>query len=115
MSRRAAAVGVAALVAVASAVALGIALERGGAWTPARELWLARASGWVALGALVAALLATPVGRVANLWRAGAPVAGAVPVVRRASGIAAALLAVGPAAISLAGWLGGSWEAVWSW
>jgi len=115
VSRRAAAVGVAAFVAVASAVALGIALERGGGWTPALELWLARASGWVALGALLAALLATPVGRVAVILRPGGPVARAAPVVRRASGIAAAVLAIAHAAVALGGWLDGTWEAVWSW
>lgn len=103
----------AALAGLASAGAL--TLREAGQWTPARELWLARGTGWVALVSLALAVSATPLARVADRLWPERGVGRELPALRRAFGITAALLALVHTAIALGGWLGGAWAAVLSW
>lgn len=103
----------AALAGLAGAGA--VALGEAGRWTPARELWMARGTGWVALVSLALAVSATPLARVADRLWPERRVGRELPALRRAFGIAAALLALLHAGIALGGWLGGAWGAVLSW
>ncbi len=100
-------IGVAALGVVGLLVR-----SRGGTWGPSRELWLARGTGWTAVGALMLALSATPAERL--LARLGPRLRPSpwVAVFRRAFGIAAASLALLHAATALGGYLRGAWAAV---
>lgn len=77
-----------------------------------RDLWLSRASGWSALGALLLSLSMTPLGRLAAgigrltidraIW----------PALRRNLGIAAATLGLLHAAINVLGYLDFAWGAI---
>lgn len=87
---------------------------RGGSWGPTRALWLARGTGWTALGALMIALSATPAGRLLARLRPGSQLSPWVTAFRRAFGIAAATLALVHAATVLGGYLRGAWAAVLS-
>jgi sulfoxide reductase heme-binding subunit YedZ len=91
-----------------SLVVYGVVARRAG-WDVAREVWLARLSGWVALAFLLLALLATPVARLALLARRPLPNAW-VSAVRRACGVASALLATTHALVALSGYLGWNWD-----
>lgn len=88
--------------------------SRGGTWGPARALWLARGTGWSALGALMLALSATPAGRLLARLRPGQDWSSWIAAFRRAFGIAAACLALLHASTVLGGYLRGAWAAVWS-
>lgn len=109
-------------VTVAASALLLLAILAGAALRPyplARELWLIRASGYGALGALFLALSMTPLGRLAARAVPGRTMANTVPAIwpalRRAFGIAAAWWALAHAAVGLATYLRGSWAAVLDW
>jgi sulfoxide reductase heme-binding subunit YedZ len=106
--RRLAAWVVLALAVAALAVVGLLARSQGGTWDPTRKLWLARGTGWTAVGALMIALSATPVARLRpRLQPFIAPF-------RRAFGIAAGSLALLHAATVLFGHLRGAWGALWN-
>ena len=109
--RRRLALGVAlpALLALGG-VALWAAAQ---SWAPARELAWARGTGWIAFSALLLSLSVTPAGRIAA--RLGLAPPPALPVLRRALGMASAWLALLHALLSLAGTLGWNWNALWTW
>lgn len=100
-------------LAALSVVALLVRI-RGGTWGPTRALWLARGTGWSALGALMLALSATPAGRLLARLRPRLHVSPWIAAFRRAFGIAAATLALLHAATVLAGYLRGAWAALLS-
>jgi DMSO/TMAO reductase YedYZ heme-binding membrane subunit len=108
----------ASVVFALSALALGVAwllvVQSGGSWAPARALWLARGTGWTAAGALMLALCASPIGRVLVRLRPDWRVGPWVSALRRAFGIAAAILALLHAATVLGGYLRDAWAAVLS-
>jgi DMSO/TMAO reductase YedYZ heme-binding membrane subunit len=110
-SRRLALAGTAATSVLALAsVALLASLEH---WPVARELVLSRGSGWIALGALLLSLSATPVGRLARrFFGRDLP---AVGVTRRALGMTSAWLACVHAALALCTTLQWSWAAIPHW
>ncbi len=79
-----------------------------------RELWLARVTGYAALGALAASLLATPAARMLERLRGTAPPPSksTVSAYRRALGTSAAWLSLAHGACMLATYLGGEYLAL---
>jgi DMSO/TMAO reductase YedYZ heme-binding membrane subunit len=106
-SRRRIALATAAIALLASSGVAGFAATEH--WLPAREIVVARGTGWVAFGSLLLSLLVTPLGRIA------ARGASILPVVRRALGMSAAWLALLHAFCSLPGTLAWNWTALWTW
>ena len=96
------AIGALALVAILAAL---------DPWSAARPLQLARGSGWVACGALLIALAATPLARLVRTLSTRARSAQAwvipAPVLRRAFGMGAAWLGAAHALAALLGPLDG--------
>jgi DMSO/TMAO reductase YedYZ heme-binding membrane subunit len=80
---------------------------------PARELVLARQSGWLAFCTLLLSLTVTPLARIARRVRGTAPAGAAL--LRRTLGMTAAWLALLHALFSVSGTLAGNFGAVWSW
>lgn len=108
----------AGIVLALSATALGLVglfvRSQGGSWRPTEALWLARGTGWTALGSLMLALSATPTGRLLARFRPRSDLSSWVVAFRRAFGIAAAILALVHAATVLGLYLRGAWAAVLS-
>jgi methionine sulfoxide reductase heme-binding subunit len=103
--RRAVVLGGAALGAIAIALST---IDLG--WTLA--LSVARASGWIAAGALGLALSMSPIARIVRFVSPRHAVdADAIPL-RRAFGIAAASFALVHAAVAIGGPLDGAWDAI---
>lgn len=112
--RRIAALVVAGIALVALAISGWIVRARGGSWGPLRALYLARSTGYSALGALFLALSATPAGRLLERLRPNWHLAPWIAAFRRAFGIAAGLFALLHAATALGGYLRGAWTALLS-
>lgn len=89
---------------VARALSLPYALER--------ELWLARASGWSAAGALLLALTMTPLARAGKRLAPDRLPRALLPALRRAFGIAAACFALVHAATTTLGYLDRDWRSI---
>ena len=103
------------VLSLAALVADGwIAQVWGRRWDATRELWLARSTGWTAVGALVFALSATPAGRLLARLPGRSRDVSWVPAFRRAFGIAAGSFALLHAATVFGGYLRGAWVAVLS-
>jgi DMSO/TMAO reductase YedYZ heme-binding membrane subunit len=113
--RRRIAARVVLLLSVAALGVVGLLVRsQGGTWAPTRALWLARGTGWTAVGALMISLSATPVGRLLARLRPRSRISPWLASFRRAFGIAAAILALLHAAILLGGYLRFAWAAVLS-
>jgi DMSO/TMAO reductase YedYZ heme-binding membrane subunit len=91
------------------ALALSAAFASFEAWLPARELVLARGSGYAALAMLLAALSVSPLARVFPRTRATA-----TPALRRLLGMTAAWLALAHAGASLWGGFARPLLALWT-
>ena len=76
-----------------------------------REIWLQRATGWCALGALLLALSMTPLRRLAERLDRRL-IASRLPALRRSFGITAACFALAHAGLGLSTYLWGSWAVV---
>lgn len=113
-SRRRATLAAATLAVGGLVLALAVAMREGGSWRPGVLWWMARGTGWTALGLLMLALCVTPAGAIARRLGGGGGSHWVTPL-RRALGIAAASLALVHAAVALGGYLRGAWAAVWSW
>jgi len=103
--------GIAAVSCAGLALAGAVVVAAGAVdarWAVARDLWLARASGWIALGALGLAVVMSPIARVAPRRIPGA----LFPALRRAFGITSASAALVHATLAVAGYLKGSLAAV---
>lgn len=96
-----------AVAILGRAVALPYALER--------ALWLTRASGYIALGALFLSLSMTPMQRLCSRLASGGPSTALWLALRRSWGITAAIWALVHAAWTLATYLEESWIAVLRW
>lgn len=97
--------------ALVLAIVLGaVGLSRG--WALERELFWLRASGWLAVSALLLALSATPLGRLIGL-ASRRPLGPWIASLRRALGISAAALATLHGALALRTYLGGSLAHLW--
>jgi DMSO/TMAO reductase YedYZ heme-binding membrane subunit len=102
-------------LAVGTALCVVVVRAMGERWPPARELLAARGTGWVALAALLLSLCATPLGRLGARLERGAEFAAAMPVLRRALGIASAWLALLHAGVSWLGTLRFAMLPLWTW
>lgn len=106
---------IAAILCYGGAIVLAIALFAIGlarAWAFEREIFWLRASGWLAVSALLLALSATPIGRlVARVSRR--PLGALLAALRRALGVSAAALATLHGALALRTYLGGSLAHLW--
>lgn len=104
----------AARAAFAALLALGLVATLGlrERWPVARELVLARGTGWVALAALLLSLSTTPLARALGRLRRSPSAAPTFAVARRALGMTAAWLALAHALIALAGTLAGNFAAL---
>ena len=112
--RRVAACVVLALLVAALGIVGLLVWSRGGTWSPTRALWLARGTGWTAVGALMISLSATPTGRLLGRLRPRSRIWPWVATFRRAFGISAAGLALLHSVTVLCGYLQWDWAAVLS-
>ncbi|MFI5309439.1 MAG: ferric reductase-like transmembrane domain-containing protein [Polyangiales bacterium] len=105
---------VAARVAFAALLALGLVAALGlrEHWPVARELVLARGTGWVALAALLLSLSTTPLSRALGRLRRSSSAAPTFAITRRALGMTAAWLALAHALVALTGTLAGNFGAL---
>jgi len=97
-----------ALLALAGVAALAMSEH----WAVARELVLARGSGWIALCALLLSLCVTPLARALARLQRSVAASPSVALTRRALGMTAAWLASLHALVALAGTLRGDLAAV---
>ncbi|MCG8457044.1 MAG: ferric reductase-like transmembrane domain-containing protein [Holophagales bacterium] len=111
-----------ALAQVGAAAALGLlvlaTIAYADPWPLARELWLLRATGWTACGALLLSLSMTPLSRLAELLptrRGRSPRRAAWAAYRRAFGVASAVLAMVHAGLALGTYLRDSWATLLHW
>lgn len=77
-----------------------------------RALWLARASGWSAAGALLLTLTMSPIARLQAAIGARRPPPGLWLALRRSLGITAALLGIAHAVTAAFGFLHSDWHAI---
>lgn len=99
--------------ALAGAVIVGSAWTM--PWAPERELWLARATGWAAVTALMLALVATPASRLLRFATSRHVPTARITTLRRSFGVASAWLAAIHGAWTFFVYLDASWSAVSYW